>query len=523
MAYANPVLDVSDEALEEPPTDDNEQAQLEDIEIRSPSTLSPDPLPTSPESTESIQTYDLNNVLEAAGFGRYHIFFMIVLGMMSFADAAEIFMASVILKDMKCDFNLTPVQEAIIPAIVFFFYAIGSIVAGKLSDVYGRKKILLIGMIVLVISALLSAFVPSFWLFIACRGVTGFTIGANYGVSVVYFTEIVPVKHRSSAMLGMELFWTIGSVFECLVGMAVMMKYGWRAQVGITVVPCIFALVLLPFCDESARYYAISGQHDKALQVCTKICSRNRRKLPEGELKVSIEDRGSMSAVFSPEYLRHSIILILIFFINMYHVFAIVILLPDVLLNNYCSASSFLGKETNAKGCEILSKGDYEMLLVSALLSVPGFFLGTVVVEKLGRKKSFVFTALIQIICFCMALPCWGTWFLYLALAAMIISSTTFNQILWIYTPESYPTYIRNTAVGTLNALGKLGAASGTFIIETLDAKDIRGSLGTFIAFGFILVAATLLLKKETRNQALQDTREQQAGLTYATLQDSRI
>ena len=33
-----------------------------------------------------------HQVLEAAGFGRYHIFFMIVLGMMSFADAAEIFM-----------------------------------------------------------------------------------------------------------------------------------------------------------------------------------------------------------------------------------------------------------------------------------------------------------------------------------------------------------------------------------------------------------------------------------------------
>lgn len=27
MAYANPVLDVSDEALEEPPTDDNEQGK----------------------------------------------------------------------------------------------------------------------------------------------------------------------------------------------------------------------------------------------------------------------------------------------------------------------------------------------------------------------------------------------------------------------------------------------------------------------------------------------------------------
>ena len=35
-------------------------------------------------------------VLEAAGFGRYHIFFMIVLGMMSFADAAEIFMGKIL-------------------------------------------------------------------------------------------------------------------------------------------------------------------------------------------------------------------------------------------------------------------------------------------------------------------------------------------------------------------------------------------------------------------------------------------
>lgn len=230
-----------------------------------------------------------------------------------------------------------------------------------------------------------------------------------------------------------------------------------------------------------------------------------------------------MSAVFAPDLLRHTVILILIFFINMYHVFAIVILLPDVLLTNYCSAASFLGKEFNAKGCEILSKGDYEMLLVSAILCVPGFFLGTIVVEKLGRKKSFTITSLVQLVCFCMALPCWGMWFLYIALAAMIIASTTFNQILWIYTPESYPTYIRNTAVGTLNALGKLGAASGTFIIETLDARDIRGSIGTFIALGCVLFAATLFLTKETKNQVLQDTREQQAGLTYATLQNSNI
>ena len=53
----------------------------------------------------------------------------------------------------------------------------GSVFAGKMSDIYGRKKVLLIGMVVLVISALFSALVPTFWLFICCRAVTGFTIG----------------------------------------------------------------------------------------------------------------------------------------------------------------------------------------------------------------------------------------------------------------------------------------------------------------------------------------------------------
>ena len=53
----------------------------------------------------------------------------------------------------------------------------GSIVAGKLSDQYGRKRVLMVGMIILVISAVLSAVVPTYVLFICCRAVTGFTIG----------------------------------------------------------------------------------------------------------------------------------------------------------------------------------------------------------------------------------------------------------------------------------------------------------------------------------------------------------
>lgn len=101
----------------------------------------------------------------------------------------------------------------------------------------------------------------------------------------------------------------------------------------------------------------------------------------------------------------------------------------------------------------------------------------------------------------------------------MIITSTAYNQILWIYTPESYPTYIRNTAVGTLNSIGKIGAATGTFLVETTDAASIRGSLGLFLFLGIVLIGASALLKKETKNVQLQDTAE--LDMTYANLQES--
>ena len=54
--------------------------------------------------------------------------------------------------------------------------------------------------------------------------------------------------------------------------------------------------------------------------------------------------------------------------------------------------NNFSGKSTNTKGCEILSPNDYWMLLVSAILTLPGFIMGSYIVEKIGNHSNSVFT-----------------------------------------------------------------------------------------------------------------------------------
>ena len=48
---------------------------------------------------------------------------------------------------------------------------------------------------------------------------------------------------------------------------------------------------------------------------------------------------------------------------------------------------------------------------------------------------------------------CFGSVVIYTELFVAFTFYCIFNAVLWIYTPEYYPTYIRSTAVGLVNGI----------------------------------------------------------------------
>ncbi|ONH51669.1 Bcr/CflA family drug resistance efflux transporter [Frankia sp. CcI49] len=62
--------------------------------------------------------------------------------------------------------------------------AVGQILAGPLSDAYGRRRPLLLGLTLYTVAGLLCAVAPSIWLLVALRGIQG--VGGAFGIVIAY-------------------------------------------------------------------------------------------------------------------------------------------------------------------------------------------------------------------------------------------------------------------------------------------------------------------------------------------------
>ena len=219
----------------------------------------PPPLPPSmsytlPHDKEDIHYFDVNETIEMIGWGRYQNGVICVMGMMSFADASEIWLSTIILKQLACEWGLSTLEKALVPSCVLFFMAIGSILSGKMADKFGRWPVLMVMYYLLCTFAIGSAFAPNYIFFLICRSICGFCIGASYGVSICYMAEVVPISDRSFNIFILDVFWTAGSIYICICAYFVMdLQNGWRIEVLLCALPCFITLFFLHFCDESPR------------------------------------------------------------------------------------------------------------------------------------------------------------------------------------------------------------------------------------------------------------------------------
>ena len=86
----------------------------------------------------------------------------------------------------------------------------GNIVAGPLSDRFGRKKVLLITAMLFTISAIWSATATTYITFVIARIIGGIGIGGAILIAPIYIAEVAPPKLRGSLVSLNQLNIVIG-------------------------------------------------------------------------------------------------------------------------------------------------------------------------------------------------------------------------------------------------------------------------------------------------------------------------
>ena len=181
----------------------------------------------------------------------------------------------------------------------------GNIVAGPLSDKYGRKAILLITALLFTISAIWSATATTYLTFVIARIIGGIGIGGAILIAPIYIAEIAPPKLRGSLVslnqfnivLGISVAYFTNYFLKDLQGES------WRWMLGVEVIPAVIYFVGLFLVPKSPRWLIQKLNEVKpAKKILVRIGGKEFADKTIGEIKRGMdkkEAKGTYADFFS--------------------------------------------------------------------------------------------------------------------------------------------------------------------------------------------------------------------------------
>jgi SP family arabinose:H+ symporter-like MFS transporter len=148
--------------------------------------------------------------------------------------------------------------------------AAGALVAGPLTDRFGRKILLVTDAGIYAVGAILSAVTVDAGMLLASRTLIGLAIGADSAIATAYIAEFAPRNRRGQLSIIQQWMITVGILVSYLVAVIILRSApgsagnaDWRLILGLGGVPAIAAVVLRSHMPESPRWLMLHGRYDE--------------------------------------------------------------------------------------------------------------------------------------------------------------------------------------------------------------------------------------------------------------------
>jgi len=163
---------------------------------------------------------DVREEIANAPIGAYHRFLALLIGLVVFFDGYDTFNPAYVIHYVTTPWHLSAGRAGWLVSSGLVGFMIGSLLQGKFSDRYGRRKTLLVALwIVTIFSFATAALGRSFFSFCALRFLTGLGMGALLPLGVTYVNEYAPRRLANTfSMWGWALGWASGGIVAAAIG-----------------------------------------------------------------------------------------------------------------------------------------------------------------------------------------------------------------------------------------------------------------------------------------------------------------
>jgi sugar porter (SP) family MFS transporter len=375
----------------------------------------------------------------------------------------------------------------------------GAFGSGVLSDMYGRKKVLIVVALFFAVSCTFTALATSSIVFISARVFGGLAVGAASVLSPMYVAEVAPSKNRGMLVSVYQLAIVLGILCSYTINYGLHnIDNNWRWMFATGIIPSVLFFVGLFFIPESPRWLYKAGKKDDSLKVLTGIGGESLAKVEILEIAESLKGDSSsvsMGELFKPSVRKVMFVgFLLAIFVQISGINTIVDYAPKILL---------------AAGVEINNA-----LLQTSMVGLINFiftFVAIFFIDRIGRRSLYLIGSMGMVITLIMLaisfyLKMEGVFTLICILLFIAFFASCIGPVFWTLVSEIFPNRIRGKAV----AFASFTQWIFNFLVVLLFPHFLAslGGAKTFLflaLMSFLQLLFTYLYVPETKGKSLEE------------------
>ncbi|KAJ6645267.1 Solute carrier family 22 member 6-A, partial [Pseudolycoriella hygida] len=367
-------------------------------------------------------------------------------------------------------------------------------VSGLLSDRFGRRTVLTCNFALTGVLGVLLSFSWNYWMFASLEFLTSLVTSGSYMSIFILGMELVGRKKRAIGSVIISFVFSVGQV---LLGLIAMYVKKFRLLLRIIYIPTFLVLSYIWIIPESIRWLLSKGRNEEAVKIIQRAAKVNRVELSHASLQslkdcssaaLPVEEKGNFLLVLKSRTLTLRLI--------------------NCCFCWFTNGFVYYGLSVQSV---VLGGNKYVNFIMVSVGEIPAVALTYVLLQGVGRKWSLSSSMVLAgIVCLLSELATNAESVSIIRLLLFFIGKCAISvsfYVLYVYTTELYPTFLRQSLMGLCSAFGFIGSMLAP---QTPLLTRILPSL-TLILFGIVSILSGLLVINfpETFNIKLPDTIEE--------------
>jgi SP family arabinose:H+ symporter-like MFS transporter len=385
---------------------------------------------------------------------------------------------------------------------LLFGCVLGCFIAGKLTDKYGRKKLLLGVAVLFALTSIATALASSFTAFVTARFLGGLAVGGVSLLSPMYVSEVSPPSIRGR----------MGTLYQMSIITGIIVSYGinyllrntgpnnWRWMFLTGVVPSAVFLIFIALAPETPRFLAMTGKLHEAFALLERIGGAESARAQISEIAATLhKEPQTWRALMRPGVRRALLVSAgLAILIHVSGINTIVDYAPAIFQSAGWRVDGALAST-------------FIVGLTEFLFTIISFW----VIDRYGRKPLYIVgslgmaLSLLMLTATVMAGRFHGALVLALILTYLAFFASCIGPVFWTLIPEIFPNDVRGMAM-TVPVLIQW-VANAIVVLLFPYAFHVIGKTFTFSFLAAMALGQGIfawLCVPETKNKRLEEIEE---------------